>query len=111
MNLDFIVKLLEENGDFNLKGKCIDCGKETTIAVLRTDDSQILIEGGAVFNPPESYGYDSKTVCKCDACFIIDPKVHQRTEVYTRVVGYLRPMNQMNPGKLSEVNQRVMFNI
>jgi anaerobic ribonucleoside-triphosphate reductase len=33
----------------------------------------------------------------------------QECEVYTRTVGYLRPVKQMNDAKQSEVNERLMF--
>jgi anaerobic ribonucleoside-triphosphate reductase len=32
-----------------------------------------------------------------------------KTERYTRVVGYIRPIAQMNEGKQEEVNDRQMF--
>lgn len=34
----------------------------------------------------------------------------QRCEVYSRVVGYIRPVDQWNPGKQSEFDDRKMFN-
>ena len=34
----------------------------------------------------------------------------QRCEVYSRVVGYIRPVTQWNPGKQSEFSDRVTFN-
>lgn len=34
----------------------------------------------------------------------------QRCEVYSRVVGYYRPVNQWNSGKQSEYSDRVTFN-
>jgi ribonucleoside-triphosphate reductase len=34
----------------------------------------------------------------------------QRCEVYSRVVGYIRPVTQWNPGKQSEYCDRVTFN-
>ena len=34
----------------------------------------------------------------------------QRCEVYSRVVGYIRPITQWNPGKQSEFTDRVTFN-
>lgn len=37
------------------------------------------------------------------------PNCHLPTEVYSRVVGYLRPINQWNNGKLSEFNIRKTF--
>ena len=32
-------------------------------------------------------------------------------EVWTRCVGYLRPTNAFNPGKLQEVQERAMFDV
>ena len=41
------------------------------------------------------------------------PKKIERTrcEVYSRVVGYLRPVKQWNDGKVSEYNDRKLFKI
>jgi ribonucleoside-triphosphate reductase len=38
------------------------------------------------------------------------PVLRQRCEVYSRVVGYLRPVTQWNPGKQSEFEDRVTVN-
>lgn len=35
----------------------------------------------------------------------------QRCEVYSRVVGYIRPISQWNVGKQAEWDDRKMFNI
>ena len=35
----------------------------------------------------------------------------QKCEIYTRIVGYLRPVDQWNPGKRAELKDRKMFNI
>lgn len=37
--------------------------------------------------------------------------VRQRCEIYSRVVGYLSPLNQWNPGKQSEWNDRKVYKI
>ncbi len=39
------------------------------------------------------------------------PRCGKSTEVYSRVVGYLRPVNQWNRGKQEEFAQRKMFNV
>lgn len=111
MNLDFIVKLLEAHGDYYLTGNCVDCNKDVKVEVKAIGENQIEIKGGAIYQPPKQYNYPEEYVCKCDTCFKIDPKIHQRNEVYTRVVGYLRPTSQMNAGKISEIEQRAMFHI
>jgi len=33
----------------------------------------------------------------------------QRCEVYSRIVGYIRPISQWNPGKKSEFKDRKVF--
>jgi ribonucleoside-triphosphate reductase (formate) len=37
------------------------------------------------------------------------PHCSARAEVYSRVVGYLRPVNQWNEGKVEEFNHRKTF--
>lgn len=37
--------------------------------------------------------------------------LRQRCEVYARVVGYLRPINQWNEGKMAEYKDRKMFKL
>ncbi|MCB9482284.1 MAG: ribonucleoside triphosphate reductase [Desulfobacteraceae bacterium] len=39
------------------------------------------------------------------------PKCGEETEVYSRVVGYLRPVQQWNDGKLTEFGKRKVFNL
>jgi ribonucleoside-triphosphate reductase len=39
------------------------------------------------------------------------PKCGEETEVYSRVVGYLRPVQQWNNGKLTEFEKRIVFNV
>ena len=36
-------------------------------------------------------------------------KTRTKCEVYSRVVGYLRPVSQWNEGKQAEFNDRVLF--
>jgi len=45
------------------------------------------------------HGYIEGEQCKCPHC-------SRPTEVYSRIVGYLRPIQQWNPGKLSEFADR-----
>mgnify|MGYP003796365677 CR=1 FL=1 len=35
----------------------------------------------------------------------------QRCEIYSRVVGYIRPVSQWNAGKAHEFNDRKVFNV
>jgi len=53
-----------------------------------------------------SHGYLEGEHFECPKCTIKQP-----CEVYTRVVGYLRPVNQFNPGKQQEFRERKEFKI
>ncbi|PIP26663.1 MAG: hypothetical protein CO140_03475 [Candidatus Moranbacteria bacterium CG_4_9_14_3_um_filter_40_7] len=54
---------------------------------------------------------EGKTLAKCEACHQKDPLLRnfQKTEVYSRVVGYIRPVEQWNKGKREEYNDRKEF--
>ena len=41
---------------------------------------------------------------------VVNGKVRTPCEVYSRVVGYLRPVQQWNEGKRTEYDDRVTFN-
>ncbi|MBN2197997.1 ribonucleoside triphosphate reductase [Candidatus Wolfebacteria bacterium] len=52
------------------------------------------------------HGYIAGEYFKCPKCTIEQP-----CEVYTRIVGYLRPVNQFNIGKNQEFNERKEFKV
>ena len=72
--------------------KCYDCGGK--------------IKGRA-------YTYETKAgeFHKCEKCFAKDStlKNYQPTEVYSRIVGYMRPVEFWNLGKAQEYKERKEF--
>ena len=58
---------------------------------------------------PYQVGQD--TLIKCKDCHEKDSvlKNFQRAEVYSRVVGYIRPVQQWNKGKQAEFSDRTEF--
>ena len=56
------------------------------------------------FSVCPSHGYLEGEQVTCPVC-------HQETEVYSRVVGYLRPVKQWNSGKQAEYGERKMFKV
>jgi hypothetical protein len=86
-------------------GSCHDCGAAVTVTVELADDG-FEIAGGAVYEPRPD-----EIFLKCDACFACRPELtgYQECEVYSRVVGYLRPVAQWNDGKQAEFRQRRLF--
>jgi anaerobic ribonucleoside-triphosphate reductase len=70
---------------------CHDCGKK-----LKNNDEYV---------PYETAG---GVIVKCKKCHQKDPALRnfQKTEVYSRIVGYIRPIEQWNNGKREEYADR-----
>ena len=101
------LKTLCENGQAVFEGKCHDCGCDVRVTSEKQDDG-ILVAGGAVYEPtPEKY------FLKCDECFDKDDTLrnYQECEVFSRVVGYLRPVKSWNEGKAAEFSIRKTFDV
>jgi anaerobic ribonucleoside-triphosphate reductase len=74
---------------------CHDCGKE-----LKTGDEMVVYDLG-----------EKGTFYKCEECFAQKEELdnYQNCEVYSRVVGYIRPVDQWNVGKAEEYKDRLEF--
>ena len=91
----------------NVKNVCHDCKKE----IFFNED---LIENGVYIsydNPVE--GKEKINIFKCNDCFAKNKALtnYQECEVYSRVVGYIRPVQQWHKGKREEYNERKEFNM
>ena len=87
------------------KNLCQDCKKE-----LKTGEDKQIIDGFRLIYDTE----DGKIEAfKCKECFEKDKslKNYRSCEVYSRIVGYLRPIQQWNVGKQREYNERKEFNL
>jgi predicted nucleic acid-binding Zn ribbon protein len=104
---DIKQELEEHNPDY--RGQCHDCGTSVSVLTAVTEEGAITIEGGAVYKVKQGFG--DGIFFKCDACFKKDKTLRnwRQCEVYSRVVGYLRPVNQWNEGKKEEFKMRKEF--
>ncbi len=91
------VKIVENN-------VCHDCGKDIIIK-----DKEI--ENG-VYLSYDNAG-EKINIFKCNECFAKSPALtnFQECEVYSRVVGYIRPVQQWHRGKKQEYSEREEFKI
>ncbi len=81
------------------ESKCYDCKKKITIKDGEIKDGVFLLyedEGEEFF------------AFKCDECYSKDAGLseYKECEVYSRIVGYLRPVKQWNAGKKQEYEER-----
>jgi hypothetical protein len=83
---------------------CHDCKKE-----LEVEGKEIK---NGVFLQYEDNG-EKIGVLKCKECYEKNPGLanFRKCEVYSRVVGYLRPVQQWNEGKKAEYEKRKEFKV
>jgi len=109
MKIKRLKELIEEQPDciHRWRGKCCDCGREVTVEAVLKEDG-IHIEGGAVFEPERN-----RFFVKCDDCYARNKMLtdYQACEVFARVVGYYRPVQNWNDGKKAEFSDRADFNL
>lgn len=88
----------------NSEMKCHDCAK-----TLEEKDGEIV--GG--FNLVYDNNGEKIKVFKCEECFKKNPALtsFKKCEVYSRVVGYIRPVGQWNKGKKEEYKERQEFQV
>jgi len=81
---------------------CHDCGKEIIVKDENIENGVLLSynDSGEVIN-----------ILKCNECYAKDAslKNFRKCEVYSRVVGYIRPVHQWHEGKKQEYNERKEF--
>jgi len=113
MTKDELQKLFEQEQCRELawQGCCHDCQANITVVAHIKDDGELQISGGALYNPTMDAEGHKQVFLKCDTCFDADPSLrdYSPVETYSRVVGYLRPVQQFNPGKQAEFDKRVSF--
>jgi ribonucleoside-triphosphate reductase len=89
----------------NVKNKCHDCSKDITI-------NADIIENGVLLKYDLSTQTGNKgemiDIFKCSDCYAQNKALNnfQKCEVYSRVVGYIRPVQQWNNGKKQEFEER-----
>jgi ribonucleoside-triphosphate reductase len=82
---------------------CNDCKKEIKIEGEELKDGKFL----KYKNADKEY-----LIVKCNDCFKKDPSYSpQKCEIFSRIVGYLRPIKQWNPGKVEEYKSRIPFKL
>jgi len=90
---------LVKNAKNNSKLFCHDCKKQIKVKNENIQDGVML----AYNNEGEKI-----RILKCNDCFEKNPSLtnFKKCEVYSRIVGYLRPISQWNTGKSQEYKQR-----
>lgn len=108
-DLEALEKLFikHKTNKLGFRGACYDCGKEIVVNVDVDENGKVKVAGGAVY-----FTKWGDNLLKCESCFAKDRVLHRKVDVYSRVVGYMRPIDNWNVGKKEEWKNRktVKFN-
>ena len=102
-----------QSNHIGFEGKCHDCECDVIIEVDVGEDGATEIGGGAIYEPVVGSSGETKIFLKCSSCFEKDNVLrnYRPTEVFSRVVGYLRPLQNWNKGKQAEYAERKNFKV
>lgn len=96
----------------DLEFTCHDCGAPVRVTAGKDDQGATLTpqDGAAGYHPRLNSG-EREYFVKCAACYEQHPKLthFNPTEVYTRIVGYYRPISAWNRGKREEYKDRRLY--
>lgn len=110
MKQEDLEKMFIENKarELAFEGKCHDCKEQSQVLATLTDDG-IAISGGSVYKPFA----EEKFYIKCESCYKKDNVLrdYQPCDIYSRVVGYMRPVGAWNEAKQQEFNKRKNFKL
>ena len=89
-----------------LLGERLPSGKEAKTLIRKVFEKFKMpyLSLTPTFSVCMDHGYINGEHFKC-------PKCEKDCEVYTRVIGYLRPVQQFNKGKVQEYKQRKVFKL
>ncbi len=78
---------------------CHDCNKKIEVEEGNLIEAKML---------EYDTGNEKIKILKCDSCFKKNSSLnnYQKCEVYSRIVGYIRPVQQWNTGKKLEYSER-----
>jgi len=115
MTLDDLKEIMGEKrpAELIINGHCHDCKKDLKVIVQLFADDSVKLYGGVPFRVTQKDIGEKQTYIKCPECYEKDKVLRnwQRCEVYSRVVGYLRPVSQWNEGKKQEYTERAEMKV
>jgi len=102
-----------QSNHIGFEGKCHDCGCDIVVEVDVEESGEASIGGGAIYAPNVGPSDEAQIFLKCTSCFEKDNVLrnYRPTEVFSRVVGYLRPLQNWNKGKKEEFKMRRNFKV
>jgi hypothetical protein len=112
MTITELKQIMGDAKEVCFQGKCHDCGIDTEV-VVGIEGDKLITSCCAVYKVPPPSIREDNIFIKCESCFRKNTHLSnfRKCEIYSRVVGYLRPVNQFNKGKQAEFKARTPYNL
>lgn len=92
-----------------IKYACMDCGEELIATVTRVSETEMEIDNVIIGVRKSKVDLKDRYVFKCPRCFVQDQNFGTECDVYSRVVGFMRPLKYWNNAKQEEFKQRKVY--
>jgi hypothetical protein len=106
MNIQNLSDLIGDNQFAKFQMTCYDCREDFDIDIERTGPKELKVTGGALYETQSAWDCPERFLGKCQKCFDEKPGLNTPTSVYSRVVGYMRPVSGWNKAKQEEFAMR-----
>lgn len=97
--------------------ECMDCKNEFVATITRISETEMEIDNAIVGVRKSKSKSESKSdlsdryVFKCLDCYERDKNFGSICDVYSRVVGFMRPISYWNDAKKEEFKMRKVYNM
>lgn len=109
---NFLFELIDSaGGPTAIEGHCQKCGEEVRFLVNVEDGKPVLDSVADDGAGMKFYPFFNRPEFLCGSCVEAGEKLGSPVECYSRVVGYLSPINRWNKGKKAEWVERETFDL
>lgn len=91
--------------------ECADCGEEHIATIKRISDIELDIDNAIIGVKKFKTDFTDRYVFKCPDCYEKDNNFGLECDIYSRVVGFYRPIKYWNKGKRAEYKERVVYDM
>lgn len=89
----------------NVLCECVCCKRDIEVQLERISETGLKVTGG-------QFGkYRDEIQCMCNSCLDAGGLFGTDCEIYSRVVGYMRPVSSWNQAKRAEFNMRKEYKL
>ena len=91
--------------------ECDHCGEEFIAILTRVSETELEISGAVIGVRKAESNFSDRYVFRCPGCYESDQNFGTECDIYSRVVGFYRPVKYWNKGKQAEYKERIVYDM